>query len=1038
MVMSSRKKRVAIIISWLLFLVVLSICFFALERNIYSRTAKTELADQAAAVRKQILPLVENDFFTEVAAIRVEAAKLKSLAFALSDYDDIKQAEPLLDDFFHSAAFSGLTIYDREGHILYSNGNDENAQLLSESPEAICEILDEKIYKLIEEDLTFDNEDTGYLLSSMTTPKLAASYFWGVGDRWLISMIDKISEAETYVIDHFSKDRVIRSISIGNTGYLVTIDQNNEKVINCPSDLITGKHMKNLEIRAGKEISSVADLNALFSDSDDVVLLDVAGEECYAYKLDFKSALMLVLLPASEIREKVNTSTITLIILIVFVTGLVVLYAFFHSDDANDAVEGEAVEQESTSRRSSLWSRTMSGKMRIIAILSIIGVFAGIVYLESLSLYAETFSYTESKVNKVVRLLDQNEVAMDMLQQWCDEESLTRSRIAKCIISHTDASKVDWIFLSELADSLGVEYIYRFDRDGNIVATNSPFDRMKISADSGLYPLLEGKAELVLPPADDPLSGRFLQNAGISIFDENNRSEGFVLVSLNPEELSKVRSNLGFNYIFEQLALSDGSYAFAVDEEDMKISFVAYVEDNKLETDIESYEYVGMNVTELGIDEKVIRDNFNGNVFLFENTYFASIQRVEDTYYIVMRPQVKLGVVNIIPAAFATGMSLLFMIALTVLSSIGSDDKQKQEPVVKEKARRKSKARRDKDILSMLGHMFEKKKPYFEDRWPNDSKKWKARTAAEKFTSASEYLVLAALLFIYLHAKLAGSRSIWYYCVAGKWETGINLYSVTTCILSICMLLIVKIIVHKLLYLVAMAVGSKGETICHLTDNFSGYALVIAGIFICLHHFGVNATALSLTGGIAGVIFGLGCQNMVADILSGLIMAFSGEVRVGDFVSYNGNYGTILSIGVRTTKLKWFGEVTLIRNNDFKNVVLFGSTESRRVLSYISIDLKESLERVEKIIEKELPVMHDNLSKKGSSPINGPIYRGVDAITQDGTTLSFFLFCQSPDFMLFIREMNRELKLMCERNNINLAMHQVVVNEPEPYPQKKQ
>ena len=61
------------------------------------------------------------------------------------------------------------------------------------------------------------------------------------------------------------------------------------------------------------------------------------------------------------------------------------------------------------------------------------------------------------------------------------------------------------------------------------------------------------------------------------------------------------------------------------------------------------------------------------------------------------------------------------------------------------------------------------------------------------------------------------------------------------------------------------------------------------------------------------------------------------------------------------------------------------------------------------------------------------------AITQDGTVLSFilFLFCQSPDFMLFIREMNRELKMMCERNNINLAMHQVVVNEPENYPQTK-
>ncbi len=127
MMTSSRKKKIAIIVSWLLFLVVVNICFFTLEKSIYSKAAKNELAEEAAAVKKQIMPIVENNFFTEVAAIRVEAAKLKSLAFALEDYDDIQQAVPLLDDFFKSAGFSGLTIYDRECNILYSNGTDDNA-----------------------------------------------------------------------------------------------------------------------------------------------------------------------------------------------------------------------------------------------------------------------------------------------------------------------------------------------------------------------------------------------------------------------------------------------------------------------------------------------------------------------------------------------------------------------------------------------------------------------------------------------------------------------------------------------------------------------------------------------------------------------------------------------------------------------------------------------------------------------------------------------------------------------------------------------
>ncbi len=1032
MVVSSRKKRVAIIISWLLFLVVLSVCFFALERNIYSKTAQKELLEQAVAVNRQITPIVENDYFTLISAFRVEAAKLKTLAFALEGYDDIEQAKPFLDDFYRIASISGLFVYDREGNVLYKQGVDTKEKDLTGNGEAISQILDTELYNLIEEEWEVGDEDIGYLMSTETSIKIGSSYFWGVGKRWLITMEDSISSAQAYVREHFSKNRVMQSITIGKTGFLVTISQKDGTVINSHRERFDGKHMKELGIKAEQDISTVEDLNSLFYEPSSVIQIEMDGESYYANRLNLNEVLVLVMLPVSEIDEHVSNSTITLIILVVLISGLAVTYAFFHADDADD---GDFEVDDGTVRGRSFWNRTMAGKMRIVGILSVIGVFAGVVYLESLSLYADTFSYTESKVNKIVLLLGENDVAMEMLQKWCDDDALTRSRMAKCIIDHTDPDKVDWEYLSKLSEMLGVEYIYRFDKDGNIVATNSPLDRIQVREGSDLYPLLEGKPDLVLPPAKDAISGLYLQNAGIAIRDENMRSDGFLMVSLNPTELSKVRENFGFKYTFEQLGLSNGAYVFAVTEKDMTIDYLAFVMDDGLKTDVEAYEYTGTRVSDLGIDEKIIRDNFNGNVFLFDNTFFASIQRVDDIYYIVMRPLVRLGVSNVVFAAFATGVSLLFMVVLTFLSALKTEKAQESKPEGARPKRSRTKAHKDMDLLAMFGQLFEKKKPYFEDRWPNDSKKWKDRTAGEKFTATSEYLILAVLLFVYLHAKLAGSSSIWYYCVTGKWESGINLYSVTSCILSICLLIIIKIVVHKLFYLTARAVSSRGETICHLMDNFSGYALVIAGIFICLHHFGVNATALSLTGGIAGVIFGLGCQNMVADILSGLIMAFSGEVRVGDFVSYNGNYGTILSIGIRTTKLMWFGEVTLVRNNEFKNVVLFGSKE-RRVVSTINIDLKESLEKVEKVVEKELPVIHENLQAKVSNPINGPMFRGVDSISQDCVTISFFLFCKGSDFIFLMREMNKELKKMCERNDINLAMHQVVVNEPEDYIKK--
>ena len=75
------------------------------------------------------------------------------------------------------------------------------------------------------------------------------------------------------------------------------------------------------------------------------------------------------------------------------------------------------------------------------------------------------------------------------------------------------------------------------------------------------------------------------------------------------------------------------------------------------------------------------------------------------------------------------------------------------------------------------------------------------------------------------------------------------------------MLVILKQIIHKILYLTANVVQSRGETICHLLNSFMSYFLFFAGVFICLGILGVNVAAMSLTAGVAGVIFGIGQRS---------------------------------------------------------------------------------------------------------------------------------------------------------------------------------
>lgn len=95
----------------------------------------------------------------------------------------------------------------------------------------------------------------------------------------------------------------------------------------------------------------------------------------------------------------------------------------------------------------------------------------------------------------------------------------------------------------------------------------------------------------------------------------------------------------------------------------------------------------------------------------------------------------------------------------------------------------------------------------------------------------------------------------------------------------------------------------------------------------------------------------------------------------------------------------------------------------------LSIDFSESLERVEGILTQELPKIHETLCGLSSDPVSGPNYIGVTNISDYGVQLSFTVFCMGKDVYALTLALNRELKLMCERNGIVIA-HHMYTNSP--------
>ncbi len=94
----------------------------------------------------------------------------------------------------------------------------------------------------------------------------------------------------------------------------------------------------------------------------------------------------------------------------------------------------------------------------------------------------------------------------------------------------------------------------------------------------------------------------------------------------------------------------------------------------------------------------------------------------------------------------------------------------------------------------------------------------------------------------------------------------------------------------------------------------------------------------------------------------------------------------------------------------------------------INVDVRESLERVESVIEQELPRMHEEMCEAIGESFRGPIYKGVKQIAGCGMELTFVFYCKGQHYQTLSAMLNRGLKLMCEQNDIAIAAPQITVN----------
>ena len=169
------------------------------------------------------------------------------------------------------------------------------------------------------------------------------------------------------------------------------------------------------------------------------------------------------------------------------------------------------------------------------------------------------------------------------------------------------------------------------------------------------------------------------------------------------------------------------------------------------------------------------------------------------------------------------------------------------------------------------------------------------------------------------------------------------------------------------------------------------------------------------------LVVGLGMQSLIGDVVAGLFIVFENEFNVGDIVTIGDFRGTVVEIGIRTTKLEALGNIKIINNSDIRGV-LNQTLKPSTAVSLIDIEYGDSLPKVEKIIEENL----SSLEIEGA--LDKVSYNGVATLGASGVTLHFSVSCLEGDIFAVQRRLNGALKQMFDENGIGIPFPQLVLH----------
>ena len=863
----------------------------------------------------------------------------------------------------------------------------------------------------------------GYVLSSTARIR---------DNRGVFVVADSKEELELFN-QVYSWENAIANMGVGNNGLTLICDKKTKEIYSSSNEKLVGKTVKGYEIdkeiqnnlarRAKKEKLVEKGGERPGANEDDLIFYRV-GSEWYvgsvveiAKQTDkdsrfvFSKSYVLCGFSISELVGEYLTNGGIFVIAFLVIIVIFIMYIFF---------------SEEKRKKDPVYAQ----KLVAFPVLGTFFVICICLFLSQLNMVSSHLISCRAYADNTARMMETLTATTEKMQTFYDKQYLEKCRMAADIITRDEAI-LTRAGMRELSAMLGVKYTYLFDSKGRVVMTDAPFDHFSLSKNKNdqsyaFRKLLGGYEYLIQDPMPDDSSGEMMQYVGVSVRDEEDRADGFVQIAMQVKELEELYNNVNVSRKLNDVGIGSDGFSFMV-----KDGIVVKSGKKKL---------LDKTTEELGLKKNQQADGFSGYLTIGGEKYYVAAAESEEIgliYVGVPRTGMQKGQGGVI--VFTAVITFLCMLVMVRIANKGLDkeacaaDQEKEAETLEQKAEKESlgaqmirrKKRRIKSLIGAWGLTMDEA----------HAKRWNGRISFAKRTPEGKvifvvqmalFLFCILVVYMFFFGKMDEDKnSFLMYILGGEWERGPNIFAITASLILVCVITAMVEILDNVLNLIAGISDTKTETICHLLRSLLQYGAVLSVFYYCLALFGFDTKTLVASAGILSVVVGFGAQKLISDVICGLFLVFENQISVGDKVSIGTWSGTITEIGIRTTKIANFDDVKSFNNSEITGLINYSTKKAALIHCEIGMSYEESLEEVAEIFKRELPKIQKNI--RGA--VGTPYYDGVTRLEDSAIILVFRVLVEPDKRKPAMRDYNRELILLFQRNNIEIPYPKMVIKE---------